>query len=352
MGDSIIRYVSKADFPPRLYLEGVTVSDKKVHGGFSDVHRGMFAETGEQVAIKKMRYMSDNTDDESDEDGEENETNMDKALEKEVTVLMKVRQHPNILRLLGLVTIGKTPCIVTRWAAHGPLTKHLKPKTTSGTSKKLVLSVLDKKRLIIEVAAALVFLHSGQAMPDGSVVVHGDLHTDNVLIDTNKSAILADFGICKIIPPGCLASVSVRPGAPAGRAAYLAPELHQINEGTLRDVGTDTYSFGMLLYEMLGGNLSEMGNSFLAIAMEIKDGNRPARFSGLSDNVWNLIESCWGVPGKRPTMAIVHKKLENEWPDAATAAANAYAAALKEAVVSGPAAAAVAVTPAGPPGAP
>ncbi|EJD51692.1 kinase-like protein [Auricularia subglabra TFB-10046 SS5] len=286
------RYLSWKDIPPNLYIaesEIVMDNSRPISAGFSDVYRGHFAgRPNEAVAIKRLRYTGE------DDDGN---SRMDRALEKEITALMRIR-HPFILSFLGLVILNYDPCIVTPWAEKGTVRKYLKGNPTA-----------DREKIVREVAAALEHLHSGNALRDGTVIVHGDIHSNNVLIGSDGSALLCDFGICKLIPPGQMASLSLRTAGPQGMVAYVAPELH--SNDTLRSVKSDVFSFGMLIYDVLGGELSKLGPTSASIVMKLQVGIRPGRVDGMRDELWQIACDCWeNLPENRPTMQNVYSRLQ------------------------------------------
>lgn len=229
------RYLARKDIPQDLYVaESDIVYDdvRPIVAGFSDVYRAhLAARPAALVAVKRQRYTGEDKD---------NNARMDRALEKEITALMRIK-HGHILSFTGLVKRYGDPCIITPWATNGTVRKYLKENPTA-----------DREKIIREVATALEYLHWGNALSDGTVVVHGDIHSNNVLIGADGSALLCDFGICKLIPPGQMASISLRAAGPDGLVAYVAPELHQ--GGTRRSVESDVFSFGMLAYAVSGGD--------------------------------------------------------------------------------------------------
>ncbi|EJD51677.1 kinase-like protein, partial [Auricularia subglabra TFB-10046 SS5] len=217
-----------------------------------------------------------------------------RSLEKEITAL-KLVQHPHVLRFYGLVSWFAEPCIVMPWIENGSLRQYLKKHPDA-----------ERATILSHVARALAHLHSGTAIPGGKILIHGDLHAGNVLIDDDGTALLGDFGLCKLVVPGAQASLSQRHVRPHGYVAYMAPELH--DKDVPRSRATDVFAFGILIFETYAGVLpTQLGPSNEAIIGAVRGGKRPQRgavtHAGLTDGMWRLACDCWKHdPGQRPTM--------------------------------------------------
>ena len=84
-------------------------------------------------------------------------------------------------------------------------------------------------------------------------VLHRDIKPENILIDTEGRVKLVDFGLAKLRDEGLLPFTLTQSGAKLGTIAYMAPE--QIEKPSEVDHRADIYSLGVVLYEMLTGEL-------------------------------------------------------------------------------------------------
>lgn len=102
-------------------------------------------------------------------------------------------------------------------------------------------------------------------------VVHRDIKPPNVLIGPNAEAKLTDFGISRAIEDSPL----TRTGAVMGTPQYMSPEQAQ---GELVDTRSDIYSLGIMLYQMLAGEVPfDADTPFEVIRKHISERARPLR---------------------------------------------------------------------------
>jgi serine/threonine-protein kinase len=118
-------------------------------------------------------------------------------------------------------------------------------------------------QLIGQVAEALAHAHR-------QGVIHRDIKPANILIDRDGNALLADFGIAKLVEETRQLTST---GARLGTALYMAPE--QVLGHSL-DGRTDIYALGVVLYEALTGTCPFMADELLALAlMHVHSAPRP-----------------------------------------------------------------------------
>ncbi|KAG2073456.1 kinase-like protein, partial [Suillus decipiens] len=139
--------------------------------------------------------------------------------------------HPNILPLLGIAR-GFSPYIsmVSPWYENGSLAAYLRKH------EGIILS--ERLRLLSHVAAGLRFLHSNS-------IIHGNLSSNNVLIDNRHIVRLADYGLSSIVS----ACGELFQSHHCGALRWMAPELINDDQelGNVSSCYSDIYSFGCIM---------------------------------------------------------------------------------------------------------
>ncbi|EJD46882.1 kinase-like protein, partial [Auricularia subglabra TFB-10046 SS5] len=145
------------------------------------------------------------------------------------TKILAMIRHPNILPFIGTSHFGGRDCIISPWAANGPLGFYLKRNPEVNRLRILQMH---------EIASAVDYLHTRPGGP----VIHGDICIDNVLVSSRGSALLADFGLSSVVSKDDAAPIySDSSYSYLGRAAYNAPELY---DGAPRSRATDIFALG------------------------------------------------------------------------------------------------------------
>jgi eukaryotic-like serine/threonine-protein kinase len=135
----------------------------------------------------------------------------------------------------------------------------------------------------IQILDALVHAH-------GQRVIHRDLKSANVMVGPNGHVTLLDFGLARqldgaVAGPPALSATAVDLTAAGGTLPYMAPEILR---GQVADTRTDLWSFGVLLYEMLTGQLPFAGETAYEVGSAILN-ESPRR---LPPHVPSLLAAC------------------------------------------------------------
>ncbi len=154
-----------------------------------------------------------------------------RRFESEAQMIARL-EHLNIVPIYDFWREPNGAYLVMRWMRGGNL--------RSSLAEHGPWPLQAAARLLDQVAAGLTVAHRNQ-------IVHRDLKPDNILLDEDNNAYLADFGIAKDIKlRGHLVEYQDRMGSPG----YMAPE--QLTDESV-SAQTDIYSLGIVLYELLTG---------------------------------------------------------------------------------------------------
>ena len=169
-------------------------------------------------------------------------------------------QHPNVVGIFDRGSFDGTFFIAMEYV-DGPSLKDL---VKGGMTPK---DAIDFTRQILTAAR---FAHR-------KGIVHRDLKPQNVLIDDEGRARVADFGIARA---GETSDITAT-GSVMGTAQYISPEQAQGKPTTPR---SDIYSIGVILYEALTGRVPFEGESAVAVALK-QVSEAPRRPSAINPNV-------------------------------------------------------------------
>ncbi|CAM0877397.1 unnamed protein product [Alopecurus aequalis] len=186
--------------------------------------------------------------------------------------------HPNLVKLIGYCLEDDHRLLVYECMPRGSLENHL-----FRSSYFQPLSWNLRMKVALGAAKGLAYLHSAEAK-----VIYRDFKTSNILLDTDYTAKLSDFGLAKDGPVGEKSHVSTRV---MGTYGYAAPEYLSTGHLTAK---SDIYSFGVVLLEMLSGRRAI-------------DKNRP-------QGEHNLVE--WARPHlthKRKIFRVLDTRLEGQY---------------------------------------
>ncbi|KAK7854308.1 leucine-rich repeat receptor-like serine/threonine-protein kinase BAM3 [Quercus suber] len=211
----------KLEFKVFDILECVKDGNVIGRGGAGVVYHGKMP-NGVEIAVKKLLRFGTNSH--------------DRGFRAEIQTLGNIR-HRNIVRLLAFCSNKETNLLVYEYMRNGSLGEALHGK------KGAFLSWNLRYKIAIESAKGLCYLHHDCS----PLILHRDVKSNNILLDSNFEAHVADFGLAKFLIDGgvseCMSTI-------AGSYGYIAPEYAY----TLRvDEKSDVYSFGVVLLELLTG---------------------------------------------------------------------------------------------------
>lgn len=154
--------------------------------------------------------------------------------EREARIIAQL-QHPHILPVYDFGRSGSYIYLVTRLIERGTLGNELRGKP---------LPPARVVKITRQIADALDYAHKRG-------IVHRDLKPTNVLLGDDDHVFLTDFGIAKLIA-GSTVSGLTAPNAVMGTPTYMAPEQWRSEPV---DARTDVYSLGVMVYQMLLGQV-------------------------------------------------------------------------------------------------
>ncbi|HLY27892.1 MAG TPA: serine/threonine-protein kinase, partial [Aggregatilineales bacterium] len=214
-----------ADTAPKR-LGPYELGDFLGRGGMATVYRAYQRNMNRQVAIKLIATAL-----------AEDETFIAR-FEHEVKIAAQL-EHPHILPVYDFGQEGQTAYLVMRLLEGGSLDQRL---------RKGSLKFSEIRRMIDQIGSALSYAHAHG-------VIHRDLKPSNVLLDEGQNAYLTDFGIAKTMDQTTGFTTT---GQIVGTPSYLAPEQWSGEPATLQ---TDIYAFGVMLFQMLTGELPFKGDT-------------------------------------------------------------------------------------------
>ncbi|XP_031478549.1 probable receptor-like protein kinase At1g80640 [Nymphaea colorata] len=158
-----------------------------------------------------------------------------REFENEIDLMSRIR-HPNLVSLLGYCVHGETNLLVYELMQNGTLESQL-----HGPSHGSLLTWYIRMKIALDAARGLEYLHEHCNPP----VIHRDLKSSNILLDSNFNAKLSDFGLAVTVGSHNKANIKL-----LGTLGYLAPEY--VLDGKLTEK-SDVYAFGVVLLELLLG---------------------------------------------------------------------------------------------------
>ncbi|MBJ7348582.1 MAG: serine/threonine protein kinase [Thermoleophilaceae bacterium] len=202
-------------------------------GGMATVYRALDETLERQVAVKVLHreFASD--------------SDQLQRFDREAKAAAKI-SHAHIVTVVDAGEEHGRPYIVFEYVKGETLKQRIKSVGR--------LPVTEAVAYAIEIGSALVAAHA-------NALVHRDVKPQNVLLDVDGHAKVADFGIARELENDGL----TKTGRVLGTTDYVAPE-QAMGEDVLGQ--SDVYSLGIVLFEMLTGEVPYKGDSHVAVAMK------------------------------------------------------------------------------------
>uniref|UniRef100_F6ZJY0 MAP/microtubule affinity-regulating kinase 3 n=1 Tax=Xenopus tropicalis TaxID=8364 RepID=F6ZJY0_XENTR len=239
-------------------------------GNFAKVKLARHILTGREVAIKII----DKT--------QLNPTSLQKLF-REVRI-MKILNHPNIVKLFEVIETEKTLYLVMEYASGGEVFDYL---VAHGRMKEK-----EARAKFRQIVSAVQYCHQKH-------IVHRDLKAENLLLDADMNIKIADFGFSNEFTVGNKLDTF------CGSPPYAAPELFQGKKYDGPEV--DVWSLGVILYTLVSGSLPFDGQNLKELRERVLRGKYRIPFY-MSTDCENLLKRFLVLnPSKRGTLEQIMK---------------------------------------------
>lgn len=202
-------------------------------GSFGVVYRGKLWD-GREVAIKRG------------ETGTKVKKFQEKesAFESELAFLSRLH-HKHLVRLIGFCEERDERLLVYEYMKNGALFNHLHDKNNTEKSSSVINSWKMRIKISLDAARGIEYLHNYAVPP----IIHRDIKSSNILLDSNWTARVSDFGL-SLMGPNSGPAQDLRPTKAVGTVGYIDPEYYGLNVLTSK---SDIYGLGVVLLELLTG---------------------------------------------------------------------------------------------------
>lgn len=271
-------------------------------GGFGTVYKGIWR--NKEIAVKRVS--------ETSRQGKQ-------EFIAEVTTIGSLR-HRNLVKLIGWCYERHDFLLVYEYMPNGSLDKFIFYDEKNSGPGEVTLNWEKRLSVIHGTSQALDYLHNGSEKR----VLHRDIKSSNIMLDSEFNARLGDFGLARTIQENLKTHHSTK--EIAGTPGYMAPESFLVGRAT---VETDIYAFGVLILEVAcgrkPGNQSEQhsyNNSIVHWLWELRRKGRildaaDSRLGGVSEKEMECVlilglACCHPNPHLRPSMKTALQVLSGE----------------------------------------
>ncbi|CAH2235137.1 jg16128 [Pararge aegeria aegeria] len=272
-------------FPPAGLAQDVTsqeVDTKRAHTTIASYR-------GNIVAVKRLKKKN---------------IDVTRAIKKELKQMRELR-HENLTPFVGVCVETGVACIATAYCSRGSLATVLE-------DRDLHLDDMFVASLVADLLRGLTYIH------ESALISHGNLTSSNCLVDRRWVLQITDYGL-HTLKSGCADTEDAL--RMEKRMLWRAPEL--LRDQTALPRGSqkgDVYSFGIILYEILGRN-GPWGDTNLTHTEIIGRVRQPIGgvffrppLSGVAarPSVLAVLKSCWSErPDRRPDVRLVRLRLKD-----------------------------------------
>lgn len=230
-----------------------------------------------------------------------------RILTKEAKKLGQLCGHPSILKLLGTIMEKDNYSLILEYMALGSLVEFRK-------EFKVQWPVMS--RIVTDIASGMEYLHSHDPH-----ILHLDLKGDNILLNGQIRAKIADFGLSEWRTITMTVTRGTGGEAGDGRrctVSHVPPEVWS-NINLPSSTHFDIYGFGIVLWEMLSGQVPYRGVSDELVRSAVLSGQRPDFVQipkDASPKFTQLMTRCWHQkPGQRPPFTVIKKEVDTLYKD-------------------------------------
>ena len=255
-------------------VEGYEIISTIHHGGQGIVYKAIQTKTKRKVALKTLLA------------GALASRRQRHRFEREIEVIASLR-HPNIVTLYDSGVTADGSCYFAMEYIRGVRLDEYLRRSSEGSRRA---GSRDSRRsllgLFTRICAAVQYAHQRG-------IIHRDLKPGNILVDSDGEPHVLDFGVAKALGQEPAAGImATQTGEFMGTVAYAAPEQVKGDPDQV-DTRSDVYSLGVILFEMLTGNLPYPVSGTLSDVIRNITEMKPVRPSthrpGIGDEVDTIV---------------------------------------------------------------
>ncbi|XP_060189357.1 G-type lectin S-receptor-like serine/threonine-protein kinase At4g27290 isoform X2 [Lycium barbarum] len=190
-------------------------------GGFGPVYKGIL-QNGPEIAVKRLsKYSGQGV----------------QELKNEIVLISKL-QHRNLVKLLGCCLEGDERMLIYEFMPNASLDYFI-----FDPSRKTSLAWKDRFEIAMGISRGLLYLHQDSRLK----IIHRDLKTSNILLDSDMNAKISDFGLAKIFGGDQVEGKTKRV---IGTYGYMSPEYAVDGKYSVK---SDVFSIGVIILEIVSG---------------------------------------------------------------------------------------------------